>query len=374
MVKVISSYLSMVFNDKNINRQEKEVLLLLKSFDKDDINSVQVKIKTLIAYMDTTNSSCLCRTLKSLKAKGYLDIDTGIGKSASIYRFIKDYKIDYANIYGIESLTSNMINSDKLVNTNMLNGNEFMSTEMFNSNEFVSTDMTNDNEFVTTNMISGNEFVSTEMFNGNKLVGTNMTNNNEFVTTNTISGNEFVDTTKNDIYNNINKNKNNNNKNNNNKVYGNKEDNNYSNNSRNINSNNKSSINSVRGSCTSSHNHNYVNNSLEDVFINILKHWNHQNISSILQLDLRIRDSITSALRKYSFESIIKAISNYSEVYYSSYFYDIKWNLSSFLTSQKGIDKFHDNGCMWQKYNENLYDENEEVEDVIIDKYSYIDV
>ncbi|WP_196001879.1 hypothetical protein [Clostridium sp. 1001271B_151109_B4] len=338
MVKVISSYLSMVFNDKNINRQEKEVLLLLKSFDKDDINSVQVKIKTLIAYMDTTNSSCLCRTLKSLKAKGYLDIKTGIGKSASIYKFIKDYKIDYANIYGIESLTSNMINGDKLVNTNMLNGNEFVSTKMFNSNELVGTDMTNDNEFVTTNMISGNE---------------------------------FVDTIKNDIYNNINKN--NNNKNNN-KVYDNKEDNNYSNNSRNINSNNKSSINSVRRSSTSSHNHNYVNNSLEDIFINILKHWNDQNISSILQLDLRVRDSITSALRKYSFESIIKAISNYSEVYYSLYFYDIKWNLNSFLTSQKGIDKFHDNGCMWQKYNENLYGENEEVEDVIIDKYSYIDV
>ena len=33
MVKVISSYLSMVFNDVNLNRQEKEVLLLLKSFD-----------------------------------------------------------------------------------------------------------------------------------------------------------------------------------------------------------------------------------------------------------------------------------------------------------------------------------------------------
>ena len=336
MVKVISSYLSMVFNDKNINRQEKEVLLLLKSFDKDDINSVQVKIKTLIAYMDTTNSSCLCRTLKSLKAKGYLDIETGIGKSASIYRFIKEYKINYENIYDIDSLTSNMIKGDKLVTTNMLNGNEFVSTEMFNSNE---------------------------------LVGTNMTNDNEFATTNTISGNEFVDTTKNDIYNNINKNNNINNK-----VYDNKEDNNYSNNSRNISSNNKSSINSVRGSGTSSHNHNYVNNSLEDVFINILKHWNNQNISSILQLDLRVRDSITLALRKYSFESIIKAISNYSEVYYSSYFYDIKWNLNSFLTSQKGIDKFHDNGCMWQKYNESLYEENEDVEEVIIDKYSYIDV
>ena len=345
MVKVISSYLSMVFNDVNLNRQEKEVLLLLKSFDKDNINSVQVKIKTLITYMETTNSSCLCRTLKSLKAKGYLYIETGIGKSASVYRFIKDYKIDYANIYGVESLPTNMTNGNEFVSTEMFNGNKLVSTNMINDNKLLSTNMTNDNEFVTTNMISDNEFVTTSRFCNNR-----------------------NDTTKNDIYNNINKNNNNYI---NNKVYDNKEDNSYSNN---INSNNKSSINSVRENSAISRNSNYVNNNLDDVFMNILKHWNNQSISSVSQLDLRIRDAITLALRKYPFDAIIKAISNYSEIYYSSYFYNIKWNLNSFLTSQKGIDKFHDNGCMWQKYNENLYEENGEVEEAIIDKYSYIDV
>ncbi|WP_195953990.1 hypothetical protein [Clostridium saudiense] len=323
MVKVISSYLSMVFNDENLNRQEKEVLLLLKSFDKDDSNSVQVKIKTLITYMDTTNGSCLRRTLKSLKSKRYLDIEVGIGRSANVYKLIKDYKIDCENICGAESLTRNMTNDNK----------------------FVSANMGNNDELVTTKMISDNESVDTNR-----------------------SCNDRYDTTKHDIDNNINKYNKNNYINNNN--ISNKENNNYINNS----SNSKNVISNDIGSGTSSHNNNYVNNTLEDVFINILKHWNNQSISSVLQLDLRIRDSITLALRKYSFESIIKAISNYSKVYYSSYFYNIKWNLSSFLTSQKGIDKFHDKGCMWQKYNEHLYQDDVSFEDVIIDKYSYIDV
>ena len=381
MGEYISSYLRNIFNDKDLKRREREILIILKSFDKENTNKVQVKISTLMECIDTTNKSGVCKLLKSLKSKGYLDIEKGIGRTASSYMFIKDYMIINEEFYSERILTTNELSSkeslttdsrgkgnytsnlnsgDKSYTTNNFRGEEILTTNKLSSKESLTTDSIGKGNY-TSNLNSGNESYTTDNFRGE-----------EILTANELSGNESYTTSKdiNNKYNINNNNINNNNNNINNKVY----DNNCSNNSRDINSNPKSPINSVRGNGTSSHNHNYVNNSLEDVFINILKHWNNQNISSILQLDLRARDSITSALRKYSFESIIKAISNYSEVYYSSYFYDIKWNLNSFLTSQKGIDKFHDNGCMWQKYNENLYEENEDVEDVIIDKYSYIDV
>ena len=363
--------------------------------------------------IDTTNKSGVCKLLKSLKSKGYLDIEKGIGRTASSYMFIKDYMIINEEFYSERILTTNELSSEESLTTdsrgkgnytsNLNSGNESLTTnnrgkenytsslnsgnESYTTNNFRGEEILTANELsskeslttdsigkenYTSNLNSGDKSYTTNNFRGEEILTANELCSEESLTangsgkgnytSNLNSGNESYTTSK-DINNKYNIN-------NNNKGY----DNNYSNNSRDINSNPKSPINSVRGNGTSSHNHNYVNNSLEDVFINILKHWNNQNISSILHLDLRARDSITSALRKYSFESIIKAISNYSEVYYSSYFYDIKWNLNSFLTSQKGIDKFHDNGCMWQKYNENLYEENEDVEDVIIDKYSYIDV
>ena len=420
MGEYISSYLRNIFNDKDLKRREREILIILKSFDKENTNKVQVKISTLMECIDTTNKSGVCKLLKSLKSKGYLDIEKGIGRTASSYMFIKDYMIINEEFYSERILTTNELSSKESLTTDsrgkgnytssLNSGDKSYTTDNFRGEEILTTNELGSEESLTTNnrckgnytsnLNSGNESYTTDNFRGEEILTTNelsseesLTTNNrgkenytsslnsgdksyttnnfrgeEILTANELSGNESYTTSK-DINNKYNINKYNNINNNNN--YSN---NNYSNNSRDINSNPKSPINSVRGNGTSSHNHNYVNNSLEDVFINILKHWNNQNISSILQLDLRARDSITSALRKYSFESIIKAISNYSEVYYSSYFYDIKWNLNSFLTSQKGIDKFHDNGCMWQKYNENLYEENEDVEDEIIDKYSYIDV
>lgn len=315
MGEYISSYLSNIFKDRDLKRREREILIILKSFDKKNINKVQVKISTLMECIETTNKSGVCKLLKGLKSKGYLDIEKGIGRTASSYRFIKDYMIINEGIY-----------SERVLTTNELCSKESLTTDSSGKGNYTSSSNSG-NESYTTDNFSGEEISTTNELCSKESLTKNGSGRENYIS-NLSRGNKSYTTSK-DI------------------------DNKY-----NINKNNSY----------------YINNNLEDVFINILKHWNNQSISSVLQLDLRIRDAITLALRKYSFDAIIKAISNYSEIYYSSYFYNIKWNLNSFLTSQKGIDKFHDNGCMWQKYNQDFYQEESEVGEVILDKYSYIDV
>ena len=289
MREVIVEYLENIVNDKNISRQGREMLIILKSFDKGGRNEIRITLRELMNMLDTQNRERVCRTLNELESKKYISIDKSIGR-VNKYTFLKEHLIS-------KSSKENLRGSTKSSKESLL-GYEVRKQENVPSFE----------------------------------VG--MDKNHTYYETNrqeSIPG--YIRGTEENLlalrpYNNINKN-------------------------------------------------NYINNNLNDVFINIFKHWNKQNISNILKLDLTVTDSITTALSRYPFETIIKAISNYSEVYHSSYFYDIKWNLNSFLISTKGIDKFKDNGCMWQKYKESCSDdesyEGGYYEDDILDKYSYID-
>lgn len=291
MREVIVEYLENIVNDKNISRQGREMLIILKSFDKGGKNEIRITLKDLMNSLDTQNRERVCRTLNELENKRYISIDKSIGR-VNKYTFLKEHLIS-------KSSKENLHGSTKSSKENLL-GYEVRKEE--NSPSFEVGVARNhayydgDRQESIPGYIRGTE--------------------------------ENLPALR--LYNNINKN-----------------------------------------------NNNYINNNLNDVFINIFNHWNKQNISNVLKLDLTVTDSITNALNKYPFETIIKAISNYSEVYYSSYFYDIKWNLNSFLTSTKGIDKFKDNGFMWQKYKESCSDdesyEGGYYEEDVLDKYSYID-
>lgn len=70
----IVNYLSNIVSDKNIKGKERELLLVLKSLDKENNNEVQVKINTLMEYMNTTNRTVLCKIINNLNEKGYLEI------------------------------------------------------------------------------------------------------------------------------------------------------------------------------------------------------------------------------------------------------------------------------------------------------------
>lgn len=85
-----------------------------------------------------------------------------------------------------------------------------------------------------------------------------------------------------------------------------------------------------------------------------------------------VKSAIAYAINLYGEEKVIEAIKNYSEVYYSHYYYDFAWNLVSFLRKPNAIKRFLDNGDMWCSYSRKLQKEKEEEEFKInIEDYIY---
>ena len=59
---------------------------------------------------------------------------------------------------------------------------------------------------------------------------------------------------------------------------------------------------------------------------------------------------ITSSIKKYGLDNLRLAIDNYSEVYYSEYYYKHIWKLDKFLKQGNGVPEFLEDGQMWVNY------------------------
>ena len=143
--------------------------------------------------IDTTNKSGVCKLLKSLKSKGYLDIEKGIGRTASSYMFIKDYMIINEEFYSERILTTNeLISKESLTTdsrgkgnyTSSLNsGNESYTTNNFRGEEILTANELGSEESLTTNnrckgnytsnLNSGNESYTANNFRGEEILTTN---------------------------------------------------------------------------------------------------------------------------------------------------------------------------------------------------------
>lgn len=353
----ISNYLEKIINDKNISRQGREMLILLKSLDSDGKNIIKITLRELLYKLDTQNRERVCNTLRELESKGYIAIDKSVGK-VNTYTFLKEHlvgddwgveiesrvdtgvKVGVWSGVGVEcrvgvldetSYEGSIISGGKSKRES-LPGYENSSKEILPCNENSRGENLLGFEDSRGESLQGDFYTRQENRTGHK------GRSKEYLLGSEISSKE------------------------------------------NLPALGRSSEKSLPGYGLYN-----INNNINDLFINIFNHWNKQNISNISELDLRVRESINKALGKYSFESIIKAISNYSEVYHSDYFYNIKWNLNNFLTNSKAIDKFQDNGQMWQQYMESKFGKesvsygrdnfvDSRYGDVVLDKYKYIDV
>jgi|GEM_PF-4766975 len=83
---------------------------------------------------------------------------------------------------------------------------------------------------------------------------------------------------------------------------------------------------------------------------NIYNHWNSKGIIVHKEMTKEIRLVISKALKKYSHDSIFKAIDRYSEVFNSKFFFDYKWSLSDLLSRKNGLPDFMDEGSKWLSY------------------------
>lgn len=109
----------------------------------------------------------------------------------------------------------------------------------------------------------------------------------------------------------------------------------------NINGDTKKSINGDTG---------IIKDNNKEIYIRIFDEWNKNNISRESELTTKISNSITSALKNHKVEDIISAINHYAKVYYSNFYYDHVWKLQEFLIKPNGINKFLDDGQVWQSY------------------------
>lgn len=83
----------------------------------------------------------------------------------------------------------------------------------------------------------------------------------------------------------------------------------------------------------------------------IFQEYNNQNIIHHKEMKEDIIKAITKALSKHSKEEIILSIQRYGEMYHSGYEYcNYKWNLKDFLTRDKGVSEFLDEGSKWNNY------------------------
>ena len=95
---------------------------------------------------------------------------------------------------------------------------------------------------------------------------------------------------------------------------------------------------------------NLAPNKTNIIRLNIYSHFNSKNIIVHRQLNSKISNAITKALKDYSHEEIINAIDHYAEIYHSDFYYEHKWSLDKFLKQDNGISRFTDEGDIWNSY------------------------
>ena len=82
--------ISNVFNDKNINKDERYMFLMFISMIKEVKDEITISITTLMDAFQTKCKKKILGILKSLENKGYIEIIKSIGKTNK-YRVIKNY-------------------------------------------------------------------------------------------------------------------------------------------------------------------------------------------------------------------------------------------------------------------------------------------
>lgn len=92
-------------------------------------------------------------------------------------------------------------------------------------------------------------------------------------------------------------------------------------------------------------------NKYNDAIISIFEYWKTISNKSRIKLTDKLSKVIEKTLKDYTEEEIKCCIDRYWEVLRcDSYFFDYEWDLETFLTRQKGIAHFTEDGEKWVNY------------------------
>ena len=83
----------------------------------------------------------------------------------------------------------------------------------------------------------------------------------------------------------------------------------------------------------------------------IFNHWNRQGITNHRKITPDMTKEIDKALKQYTLENILDAISRYSKIYHDKdYFFSYNWTLVNFLKQKNALPDFLEDGQKWLSY------------------------
>lgn len=299
--------ISNVFNDKDINKDERYMFLMFLSMINDIKDEIAISINTLMEAFQTKGKKKLLDILKSLENKGYIKIVKNMGKTNK-YRIIKSYDYDFISKSGHGE-------------EECCNDESYYSEEAYNSN-ITSSYIETGSEKSSSYLDTGNEISCGDLDTSSEITS-GYTDTSSYIEPGVIGECSYEE-------------------------HGESFENSYV---------HKNLIYQEDKRSEYNLNNNKINNN--KLYINIFNTWNKTNINNEKILYPSVKSAIEYAINLYGEENVIAAIKNYSQVYYSDYYYDFTWNLISFLRKPNAIKRFLDNGDMWCSYSRKLQKEKE---------------
>lgn len=156
--------ISNVFNDKNINKDERYMFLMFISMIKEVKDEITISITTLMDAFQTKCEKKILGILKSLENKGYIEIIKSIGKTNK-YRVIKNY---------VHTIVNNFDHGNK---ENQYSDENYYAGDFYNKN--TSMDREPGNDITSGNLDTSSNIASSNIDTGNKITsGCNDTGTN----------------------------------------------------------------------------------------------------------------------------------------------------------------------------------------------------
>ena len=286
-----------IFDDKNINKDERYMLLIFISRIKEFKEETCISISKMMELFQTKRKNKILDILKSLENKGYIEIIKSVGKTNK-YKIIKEYinksQKSLENSTEVKNDDLENLITEKNSNYNERSYNSFSKASLVLGD--VSLTSNNDDTSIK-NASSNND-------TGNKNGSSKSDTGSYFKTSKIVLENQEED-----------------------------EENSF-----------------FEGCFEGNYGFSLEDNNINNKYINIFNTWNKTKIKVEKVLSNSIKGAIEYAVKAFGESRVLKAIKNYSEVYYSDYYYDYSWSLVSFLKRENGVKRFLDKGDMWQSY------------------------
>ena len=298
--------ISNVFNDKNINKDERYMFLMFISMIKEVKDEITISITTLMDAFQTKCKKKILGILKSLENKGYIEIIKSIGK-------VNQYKV-IKYIDGFLSEDSCSLQEDSILEDDSISTSVSTYPSENNIRNLSADTYTPEDTSVSTSTGTyTSEDTSTKGRTGTYTSGDTGTYTPR--DTSIISRPGALSK------------ENNAGRSENTSVSANasKNDDRYINNK-------------------------YINNNNNKLYIYIFNAWNKLNINNEKKLTDDNKSAIANALNEHNEEDIINAIENFGVVYKSDHYYNYAWILKSFLSRSNGVNRFMEDGDIWLDY------------------------